>query len=60
MKLFKSVNIELIKEYALFWIFSCEVNCCKLENSRMWADAQRHGRPVEYRWHHLFNAAKFG
>jgi len=27
---------------------------------RMWANAQRHGRPAEYRWHLLFNAAKFG
>ena len=23
----------------------------------MWADAQRYGRPVEYRWRPLFNAA---
>jgi len=27
---------------------------------RMWANAQRDGRPAEYRWHPLFNAAKFG
>jgi len=27
---------------------------------RMWADAQRDGRPAEYSWHPLFNAAKFG
>ena len=26
----------------------------------MWADAQRNGRPAEYRWRPLFNAAKFG
>jgi len=26
----------------------------------MWADAQRDGRPAEYRWHPLLNAAKFG
>jgi len=26
----------------------------------MRANAQRDGRPVEYRWHSLFNAAKFG
>ena len=26
----------------------------------MWANAQRDGRPVEYRWRRLFNAAKFG
>jgi len=23
----------------------------------MWANAQRDGRPAEYRWHPLFNAA---
>jgi len=27
--------------------------------TRMWADAERDGRPVEYRWRPLFNAAKF-
>jgi len=26
----------------------------------MWANAQRDGRPAEYRWRFLFNAAKFG
>jgi len=26
----------------------------------MWANAQRAGRPAEYRWRPLFNAAKFG
>jgi len=25
--------------------------------TRMWANAQRDGRPAEYRWHPLFNAA---
>jgi len=28
--------------------------------TRMWASAQRDGRPAEYRWCPLFNAAKFG
>jgi len=28
--------------------------------TRMWANAQRDGRPDEYRWRPLFNAAKFG
>jgi len=28
--------------------------------TRMWANAQRDGRPVEYRWCPLFKAAKFG
>ena len=26
----------------------------------MWANAQRDGRPAQYRWRPLFNAAKFG
>jgi len=32
----------------------------KEEEVEMWANAQRDGRPVEYRWRPLFNAAKFG
>jgi len=32
----------------------------KTFTTRMWANAQRDGRPVEYRWRPLFNAAKFG
>jgi len=32
-------------------------NPLKLE---MWANAQPDGRPAEYRWRPLFNAAKFG
>jgi len=30
------------------------------ENTTMWANAKRDGRPAEYRWRPLFNAAKFG
>jgi len=26
----------------------------------MWANAQRDGRPAEYRWHPVFNVAEFG
>jgi len=33
---------------------------CKLFHTRMWANAERDGRPAEYRWHPLFNAPKFG
>jgi len=29
-------------------------------NTRIWANAQRDGRPAEYRWRPLFNAAQFG
>jgi len=32
----------------------------RLNNYRMWTNAQRHSRPAEYRWRPLFNAAKFG
>ena len=27
---------------------------------RMWANAQRDGRPAKYKWRPLFNATKFG
>jgi len=32
----------------------------KKSPTRTWANAQRDGRPAEYRWRPLFNAAKFG
>jgi len=32
----------------------------KEERTNMWANAQRDGRPAEYRWRPLFNAANFG
>jgi len=32
----------------------------KKEETRMWANAQRDGRPAEYRWRPVFSAAKFG
>jgi len=32
----------------------------KQDETRMWANAQRYGRPAEHRWRPLFNAAKFG
>jgi len=31
----------------------------KEDRTRMWANDQRDGRPAEYRWRPLFNAAKF-
>jgi len=30
-----------------------------LSSTRMWANAQHNGRPAEYRWRSLFDAAKF-
>jgi len=35
-------------------------NEIKVTITRMWANAQRDGRPAEHRWRLLFNAAKFG
>jgi len=32
----------------------------KQQQLEMWANAKRDGRPAEYRWRALFNAAKFG
>jgi len=40
--------------------FSADQTATIIINIRMWANAQRDGRPAEYRWHPLFNAAKFG
>ena len=31
----------------------------KQDETRMWANAQRDGRPAEHRWRPLFNAANF-
>jgi len=30
------------------------------DKTRMWVNAQRDGRPAEYRWRPVLNAAKFG
>jgi len=45
-----------------FTVFlSYTLDCAKyLKTIRMWADAQRDGRPAKYRWRPLFDAAKFG
>jgi len=36
---------------------AAEIRRGKKEKTRMWANAQRDGRPAEYRWRPLFNAA---
>ena len=42
------------------------INCLRVQDvsetklTRMWANAQRDGRPSEHRWRPLFNAVKFG
>ena len=38
---------------------TAEIGRGRKDRTRMWADAQRDGRPAEYRWRPLFNAAKF-
>jgi len=48
------------------WHAKCRVRYKMIRENRehykleMWANAQRDGRPAEYRLHPLFNAAKFG
>jgi len=32
---------------------------CIVYLTRMWANAQRDGRPAKYKWRPVFNAAKF-
>jgi len=39
---------------------AAEIRGRKKDRQKMWANAQRDGRPAEYRWRPLFNAAKFG
>jgi len=36
---------------------AAEIRRGKKERTRMWASTQRDGRPVQYRWRPLFNAA---
>jgi len=42
------------------WSYVSKPNFEKHITTRMWANDQRDGRPAEYRWRPLFNAAKFG
>jgi len=39
---------------------TAEIRRGKEKDREMWANAQRDGRPAEYRWRPLFNTAKFG
>ena len=50
MAYYKRIYIE-----ALFSVTSYVIGL-----TRMWANAQRNGRPAEYRWRPLFNDTKFG
>jgi len=45
---------------ALMLIAKLATTKSKYTKLEMWANAQRDGRPAEYRWRPLYNAAKFG
>jgi len=65
-------KLRLLKHDCSTAITSTELllGCCRhcsgktgldynLHSTRMWANAQRDGRPAEHRWRPLFNAATF-
>ena len=62
---FKTLGSSVVKAYkscyatAILNIFTV-LKSLKISNTRMWANAQHDGRPTNYRWCPLFNAAKFG
>jgi len=51
---------EIEKSWKSYTCLSPDYLKKKKKKTRMWANAQRDGRPAEYRWRPLFNAAKFG
>jgi len=53
VKIWQTSNLQRLR-------FGEEKRKIEEEETRMWANAQRDGRPAEYRWRPLFNAAKFG
>jgi len=61
-----SYNFISTVEYALqlkaMHMRNCQTDIIEIKQhrTRMWANAQPDGRPAEYRWRPLFNAAKFG
>ena len=49
--------MNIVSHFKIYFVMlQLHVNNKQLE---MWASAQRDGRPAEYRWRPLFNAAKF-
>jgi len=46
--------------YLLRFLVRLMVNRIIFFKLELWANAQRDGRPAEYKWRSLFNAAKFG
>ena len=53
-----SSTTRLQKEGA--WLPLCWLLNASTTLTRIWANAQRDGRPAEYRWRPVLNAAKFG
>ena len=49
--------VGLIVGLHLFAAYICYKIVTKLNQLEVWANAQRDGRPAEYRWRPLFNAA---
>ena len=62
------IMARLVTTYKIYKVHRCRIRHNKkpffqLRNkylTRMWANAQRDGRPAEHRWRPLFNAAMFG
>ena len=51
--------LYVFAELAAIGLYSVDLTVINIQ-LEMWANAQRDGRPAEYRWRPLFNAAKFG
>ena len=48
---------QLHPEWMQYWQFTLQAILLNTVLTRMWANAQRDGRPAKYRWRPLFNAA---
>ena len=59
-KLQQQITSENTSQYHLLRASEFHITQLVHEATRMSANAQRDGRPAEYRWRPLFNAAKFG
>jgi len=53
-------SVHLNQFMPALWMFMKAKTTKTWTRTRMWANAQRDGRPAEHRWRPLFNAAKFG
>ena len=55
---FRTNFVSIFRDIASYlYQFLFVTQAAKQANTRMWANAQRDGRPAEYRWRRLFNAA---